>query len=289
MKPELECIPCFLQQALKISSVLNLNEAARKRIITNTLNIVSDLELKRSTPYYIREIWDIIQQHTDNPDPYKPIKKHYNQLMQDRTIVLEEVIRTAADPFRTALKIAIAANIIDFGAKQNADEVAITREIDYKHSKPLYIDHHQELKRQLKKSQNLLYLGDNCGEIVFDKLFLQHIKELNPDLSLTFVVRGAPIINDVTSEDAEQVKMHDIARVIDNGHDAPGTEVEDASESFRREFYNADVIISKGQGNFESLSHIDRGNIFYLFRIKCHAVAEQTQAKIGSHVCLQNR
>ncbi|MCF8219620.1 MAG: ARMT1-like domain-containing protein [Bacteroidales bacterium] len=288
MKPELECIPCYLQQALKISSVLDLDDTAKKEIMAESLDLVSpNNELNKTTPYYIREIWKIIKKHTDNKDPYKSTKQHYNQMMQERAIVLEEVIQTESNPFRSALKIAIAANVIDFGSKQNTDEIAIVREIDYKHSKPLYIDHHKELKNQIKNSKTLLYLGDNCGEIVFDKLFIQQIQKLNPDLAITFAVRGAPIINDVTVEDAEQVNMHEVARVIDNGSDAPGTEVHEASETFRKEFYSADVIISKGQGNFESLSHIDRGNIFFLFRVKCDAVSKQTQASDGSHVCFQ--
>ncbi|MFW6019404.1 MAG: damage-control phosphatase ARMT1 family protein [Bacteroidales bacterium] len=287
MKPDLECIPCFLQQALRISTVLNLTQAAKKQIMAESLNLVSSSDLNKTTPYYTREIWNIIKKHTNNHDPYKPIKQYYNHLMQERIIVIEEIIKEAPDPFRAGLKIAIAANVIDFGSKHNIDEIAIVREIDYKHSKPLSIDHHKELKHQLQNSATLLYLGDNCGEIVFDKLFIQQIKKLYPDLSVTFVVRGAPIINDVTIEDAEQVNMHEVANVIDNGHDAPGTEIQHTSRAFREAFYSADVIISKGQGNFESLSHIDRGNIFFLFRVKCDAVSRQTNASNGSHICLQ--
>lgn len=286
MKPEPECIPCLLNQALKISSILKLDQQTQKKIMGEAMKLLSDIELDKTTPHYTREIWHIIKNHTNNPDPYKETKAYYNRIMNDRKVMLREFIEEAANKFRTAVKIAITGNIIDFGAKHDIEEKDIIREVDSKSSKPLFIDHHKALQDRLMSSKNLMILGDNCGEIVFDRLLIEQVRLLNPDLDITYVVRGAPIINDITMLDAEQVKMHEVARVIDNGHDAPGTEIEDVSDSFRREFYAADVVISKGQGNYESLSHIDRKDIFFLFMVKCSTVARQTDAPRGSLVCL---
>jgi uncharacterized protein with ATP-grasp and redox domains len=209
--------------------------------------------------------------------------------MSDRKVMLRELIDESANKFRTAVKIAITGNIIDFGAKHDIEEKDILREVDSMSSKPLFIDHHKALQSQLQESKSVMILGDNCGEIVFDRLLIEQIKKLNPDLEIIYAVRGAPIINDVTMLDAEQVRMHEVARIIDNGHDAPGTEITAVSGSFRKEFYAADVVISKGQGNFESLSHIDRTGIFFLFMVKCNAVAKQAGAPRGSLVCLHKK
>lgn len=287
MNPELDCIPCLLKQALKISDVLQLEEKFKQQIINQSMKLLSDTPLNMSTPYYSREIWKIIQQYTDERDPFKNIKKYYNQKMLKQQEHLEITLKEAVNPFLTGLKIAITGNIIDFGAKHDLDESTVIKEIDPKNFKPLYIDHSYTMLKEIRKAKKLVYLGDNCGEIVFDKHFIREIGKINPDLDIAFAARGAPIINDITATDAKQVKMDEVARIIDNDYDAPGTELEYSSEVFRKEFYEADLIISKGQGNFESLSHINRQNIFFLFMVKCNAVARQTNAKVGSLICFQ--
>jgi len=141
-------------------------------------------------------------------------------------------------------------------------------------------DHSTELKRKLEKAKTVLYLGDNAGEIVFDKLFIGTIN--HPDL--TYVVRGAPIINDVTMEDADYVGMKDIAKVITSGYDAPSTIVNKSSEQFREYFDKADIIISKGQGNLEGLLPLNDKRIFFLLMVKCDVIAELLNVKKDSFV-----
>lgn len=128
---------------------------------------------------------------------------------------------------------------------------------------------------KLKKADTLLYLGDNCGEIVFDKVFIEYLKDIFPNLKIFYGVRGRPIINDGTLEDAEMVGMREVAKVLDNGDGAPGTVIEDVREEFRRLFYGADIVIAKGQGNYETLSGTDREEVYLLFMAKCGVVAKK--------------
>lgn len=289
MNPHIECIPCLVRQAYRITEILELSTKDQKTILDEVMTLLATNELNRSTPFFTHQIWNIIKNYTDNPDPYKVIKNYYNEKMQHEAIFIKDLVTESAKPFRTALKTAITGNIIDFGSRHDINEELIMQEISSINSRPLYIDNHNALKKQIQKSNNLLYLGDNCGEIVFDKIFIEQIKKLNPFLKVTFAVRGEPVINDITREDAFQVGMDKVAEIIDNGFDAPGTELDHSSDAFRELFFKSDLVISKGQGNYESLSEVNRNDIFFLFMVKCNAVAHQTKAEKGSLVCLHKK
>ncbi|MFO8087853.1 MAG: ARMT1-like domain-containing protein [Bacteroidales bacterium] len=289
MTPEIECIPCLVQQAYRIIALLGLPESTGKKVLKEVMSMLIDQDFDKPTPYYSQKIWKIIQNYTHDPDPYKDIRHHFNQKMKERSVQIEGLIQESAMRFRTAVKTAITGNIIDFGSKHPISEDSILNEISSINSKPLYLDDHKKLRSKIRSAENLLYLGDNCGEIVFDKLFIKEIKKLNPSLKVTFVVRGGPILNDVIISDADQVHMEEVARIIDNGFDAPGTQLAQCSAGFLKEFDAADLIISKGQGNYESLSDAKRRDIFFLFMVKCEAVAKQTGAARGSLVCLHNK
>ncbi|MFW6224243.1 MAG: damage-control phosphatase ARMT1 family protein, partial [Bacteroidota bacterium] len=211
---------------------------------------------------------------------------YYNEKMMEREVLMQESIIESPNPFRTAVKHAITGNIIDFGGRHDIDENMIMREIDRKRSRALYIDHSKILRGKILNAEKLMYLGDNCGEIIFDKLLIEEIVKLNPEIEVTYVVRGAPVINDIIMEDALQVGMNKLARVIDNGYEGPGTELENCTPEFTKEFMDADVIISKGQGNLESLFDSDHKGLFFLLMVKCEAVARRVNAKMGSQVCL---
>jgi uncharacterized protein with ATP-grasp and redox domains len=190
---------------------------------------------------------------------------------------LEEIIRQSKDPFGTALRLAIAGNIIDFAAGDNFNLQAT---IDRSLTTFFAIDHSDRLKNALEKAKTVLYLGDNAGEIVFDKLFITTIKHPN----LIYVVRGAPIINDATMEDAEYVGMSNAAKVISNGYDAASTIPSKSSKEFQEYFEKADLIISKGQGNLEGLFPLNDVRLFFLLMVKCDVIAEFLKVKKESFV-----
>jgi uncharacterized protein with ATP-grasp and redox domains len=179
---------------------------------------------------------------------------------------------------REAVRLAIAGNVIDLGADGGMTEDEARRELESAAARPLCGDL-DRLEREVSTAERILFLADNAGEIVFDRLL---IEQLPPD-RVTAAVRGRPVINDATLEDAWKAGLHEVALVIDNGSDAPGTVLEECSPAFRRCFEQADVIIAKGQGNYETLS--DRPEkIHFLFRVKCPVIASRTGAEVGTHM-----
>ena len=189
----------------------------------------------------------------------------------------EKLIKQSDDPFNTSLRIAIAGNIIDFGANDNFN-ILVT--IDKALNSEFAIDHSKQLKEAIENADSVLYLGDNAGEIVFDRLFIETINHPN----LTYVVRGGPVINDATMEDAEYTGMTQAARVISNEYDAPSTIINKSGKDFQKCFTNADLIISKGQGNLEGLIPLNDSRIFFLLMVKCDVISEYMKVKKDSFI-----
>ena len=182
------------------------------------------------------------------------------------------------DPLETAVRLAIAGNIIDCGANGNLAEIAITEGIEHALTDALK-GPLAELDMALNQADEILYLADNAGEIFFDRLLI----ELMPLEKVTVAVRGSPIINDATITDAEEAGLTDLVTVIDNGSDGPGTILEDCSEDFRARFDQADLIVAKGQGNYETLSDADK-DIFFVLKAKCPVIAKHLGCDVGSLV-----
>ncbi len=150
---------------------------------------------------------------------------------------------------------------------------------------PFAINHVERIRQRLAEARTVLYLGDNAGEIVFDKLFIETFHHPN----IWYVVRGTPVINDATWRDADQVRMEEVAQVIDNGYDAPSTLPEKCSPAFQQLYNEADLVISKGQGNLEGLIDASRRNIFFLLMLKCDVIADRLGVKKGGFVCAENK
>ena len=289
MNLNLDCILCNIKQVLTVTDLLELDSANKEIIMRNVLGYLQSTDYKRSNPEVIRGTWDIITNHIKDKNPYREIKSYYNTELSNITGKIRGLINQSSDKFDTALKIAITANLIDFAANHTFDETMLLKKITTASEQHLSIDDSKELYEKLKVAGTLLYLGDNCGEIVLDKIFIEYIKEISPNIKVYFGVRGEPIVNDVTIDDANMVQMQEVAEVISNGDGSLGTVIERTSTTFRDVFYQADVIIAKGQGNFESLSEIDRGNIFFLFMAKCEAVASFLNILKLSIVCAENK
>jgi len=223
------------------------------------------------------ELHRMIRKSLQNPDPYLKIKKEYNQMMLDLYPSFTEMVEQSDTPFDTAMRLAIGGNVIDFGAKYQFD---VMETIHSALESELAIDDSASLQQALGSAQSLLYIGDNCGEIVLDKIFLEH---LNVPEKI-FVVRGGPIINDITLDDARMVGMEKVARVVTTGDDSPGAVWERSSEEFRTLFKEADVVISKGQGNLEGLIERKHKNLYYLLVTKCELIAERIGTQKGGFV-----
>ena len=261
------CFFCFTRAFERLIEKANISSEAKNSFTFEMINLYRNKWDELISPEFSRELHSILRNYTNNPDPYKQEKKENNDQALGMFLDLEKKVQRSTDPFNTALRLAIAGNIIDFAANDNFNLQAT---IDKALTAEFAIDHSKQLEQKLKNAKLVLYLGDNAGEIVFDKLFIETIK--HPDL--TFAVRGGPVINDATMEDAEYIGLNKIVNVISSEYDAPSTIVHKSGKVFQQYFEKADLIISKGQGNMEGLLPLNDKRIFFLLMVKCDVMAE---------------
>ena len=272
-------MPCFVRQVLDSVRMITDDTQVHETILRQTLRLASEIDLSQSPPAMAQKIHQYIRQITGISDPYLEVKNRFNTLALRMYPELKQRIEMSADPLETAVRLAIAGNIIDFGVNSTIDPGQIERTIAESLTDPLDRESLKTFKRAISQAEEILYLGDNAGEIVFDRLLIEQL----PCEKITFAVKGGPILNDAVMEDAQRVGLTDLVKVIDNGSDAPGTILENCSETFRRRFDQSDLVISKGQGNYETLSDVDK-NIFFLVRPKCNVLARHLGREIGSLV-----
>jgi uncharacterized protein with ATP-grasp and redox domains len=278
MKTSLDCIPCFVRQTLEAARLASTDSAVHERIVREVLRWTSEMDLSQPPPVMAQRIHRQLRKIAESDDPYKEAKERFNRMALDLVPELRTEIEAAEDPLMTAVRLAIAGNVIDMGVNGNVTESDVRRSIDQALAEP-FIGDGNRFQQAVIEAGSILYLADNAGEIVFDRLL---IEQLSP-ARVTLAVRGAPIINDATTADARAAGLYDIVEVIDNGSDAPGTILEDCSEDFVRRFTEADLILAKGQGNFETLSE-DPRNVYFLFKVKCPVTAAHVALPLGTHV-----
>lgn len=199
---------------------------------------------------------------------YTQIKRHYNALMMENQPELEQRVQAAEDPLMNAVQYAMMGNFIDFAALDNVTEDKLKELIDRAPDIVVDPDCLAMLRVQAAKARTLVLLTDNCGEIVMDKILLRQIRRINPDIEITVIVRGAPVANDATMEDMEQIGMAELGRCMGNGTATDGTVLRNLSREARETIMNADMVIAKGQANYETLYGCGC-NIFYIFMCKC--------------------
>jgi uncharacterized protein with ATP-grasp and redox domains len=282
MKISRECIHCLARQAVEIAEEATNNEKMQEEIIKRSLKELGEIDFNETAP----EVAFRMHQHAKNitgiKDPYVRLKEQYNKVAKEiyERIIEEKWLDNAEDPFDMACRLAIAGNIIDFsvGLKLERSDIVKSVEDSIKHD--IFGTGSIALRKAVEKSKNIMYIADNSGEIIFDKFLLENL----PLDKVTYVVKGGPIVNDATMQDAISTGVADIVKVIDNGHSAQGTVLKDCSSTFKREFDKADLVISKGQANFETLSDIKNKTIFYLMRAKCSSVASAVGCKQMDYV-----
>jgi uncharacterized protein with ATP-grasp and redox domains len=267
MISDYRCFFCFVRAFERLLNKEEISSDAKGSFITEMINLYLHSRNNFFAPIFSRELHHILRGYTNNPDPYHEEKIENNKQALLMLPDLEDTILKSKDPFNTALRIAIAGNILDFAAN---DTFNLQATVQKALTSEFVIDHSEQLKNELERADKVLYIGDNAGKILFDKLFILTID--HPDM--TYVVRGAPILNDVTMEDAEFAGIWEIARVISNGYDAPSTIPDKSSKEFQKYFREADIIISKGQGNLEGLLDLNDKRIFFLLMVKCDVIAE---------------
>ncbi|MBN1146598.1 MAG: DUF89 family protein [Anaerolineales bacterium] len=283
MKTSLDCIPCLLRQALEAARLVSTDAAVHEQIVRQVLRWAVEMDLNQPPPVMAQRIHRHIRQLSGVDDPYLAAKMRLNEIAVKLLPALRAEVQAAPSPLIAAARVAIAGNMIDMGVNGNMTEAQVRQAMQQALSGPFFGEQ-ESFRQAVAKASSILYLADNAGEIAFDRLL---IEQISPE-RVTLAVRGAPTINDATRADARAVGLDQIVEVIDNGSDAPGTLLDDCSQEFRRRFAAADLVLAKGQGNYESLSQ-QPGNLFFLFKAKCPLVAEQIQQPLGTQVLLQSR
>ena len=283
MKVHKKCLPCIVNQTVKFIEATS--PRSEGEIFKKVFEYLSRTDFENAiTPEVVGEIFAIVTGESSNPDPYKLTREFYNKMLSEQSAELEEAVDRAPDSFAEAVKYAIIGNVIDFSPGYELTAEAVKGYFSKFGRESLEIDHTALLKKDILTAKTILYIGDNCGEIVLDKILLKKIREINPAAQIYFVTKGAPTLNDSVKEDAFALGIQEYASVIDHGDNCPGTVLHRTSNEFRQLYESADVIISKGQANYESLNDAD-GNIYFLLMAKCAAIAQDIGTSEMKMIC----
>ncbi len=267
-----DCMNCLVKKAADVPKTAT--ELEKITYMQKVFGILANAPLTMSSPEVAGQISRLQAESFGVQDPYAELKSHFNQLVLDCSDSLRAKIAKANDPLLAAIQYALVGNYIDFGALDHVEEGELMRQFSAAQDIALDPEQYRRLLADLEKAKNLLYITDNCGEIAADKLVMEVLRARYPELCITVLVRGEPVLNDATMEDARQVGLDHLARVIGNGSNVAGTSLEALSEEARAAMDGADLILSKGQGNFETLRKCGK-NIYYLFLCKCDMFARQ--------------
>jgi len=278
MKLNLDCIPCFQRQALQAVRFISNDEKLHQKVLREVTKKLLESNWDSTPPELAHEVHKIVKSITNEKDPYKEVKKESNDLVLKMYPVLKAKVEKSKEPLRTAVRLAIAGNIIDFGPLQ---EFNLEKTISEVLKKKFAIDDYEKLKEKLKGAETLLFFADNAGEIGFDKLLVETFLKAKKLEKIRFVVKGGPIINDATLEDAIYMSLCDLPNVefltLSNGE--AGTGPERSSQTVKNWIKRHELVISKGQGNYEGLSEHD--GLFFMLMAKCPVIASDLGVEVG--------
>ena len=273
MKVSAECMHCLVKrQADNIKKYSD--EEKKAEYLGKVLGIIANNAAEEPAPVLLSHIGRLHEEYFGKPFSFDELKKGYNAMMLEKENEIRGKIGEAQDPLALALRFAQIGNFIDFGAMDSVDDGKLMEFLEQAETLPLSEDTYAKFTENLKTAKKLVYMTDNCGEVVLDKLLLETIAGIAPHVEKTIIVRGEPVLNDATMEDALQVGIEACGKVIPNGTNIAGTYIPWLSAEAKQAMEEADILISKGQGNFESL-HGCGLNIYYLFLCKCQWFMER--------------
>ncbi|MDD3169264.1 MAG: ARMT1-like domain-containing protein [Eubacteriales bacterium] len=276
MKIFLDCLPCMLKQVLEASRLVTDKPELQETIMEESIKILSDYKKFHYSPEIVSNMHNVVKQLTGEKDPYRLVKERDISAAKEAYPVLIQFLEQNQNSLYWALKIAATGNIIDSAIYQNLDlQGCIEEEL----SKEFKICDIQIFKEEITTARKILIIGDNAGETVFDKVLLSTFSHLD----ITYAVRSEPIINDATFQDAISSGLNEYAQIISTGCNAPGAVLDQCSKEFLDVFHQADIIISKGQGNFEALSECGR-SLFFLLKAKCPVIANKLNVDLNDYV-----
>lgn len=282
-----ECIPCLANQFVRLANKVTEDQDIQIDIISKGLSHLSEELNKSYAPFITGNIYEYVKQITGINDPYEDEKSEFNNIALNLIddLNLRRCIQINSDPLDTAIRLSIAGNIIDFSLGRELGKNDVHNSIEQSLKQHLFGTKTSEFREILNTSKKILFLADNAGETAFDKLLLEHL----PRDKVTYVVKGGPCVNDATYEDAIAVGIESFVTVIDNGAAYQGTMLDVCSETFRKAFEESDLIISKGQANFETLYNLQDKKILFLLRAKCQVIADIIGCEKDAFVLLDNQ
>lgn len=283
MKTELACLPCFFGQVSRTLQYSGVNGERGRDIVREAARIIEAASLEEAPARTTTVLHRMLRRRT-GVDPYQSVKEAYNRIALDKLPALRSMAASKDDRLEGGVRVAVAGNVIDFGIY---DAIDLDRSIEESFRLPLSPAAYRAFAGKTAQSRDILYLCDNAGEIVFDRVLLDILRTMGKRVMA--VVKGAPVINDATGEDARAAGLHESSEVMDNGSDGIGTLLETCSDRFRELYAGADMIISKGQANYETLVQEDDERIFFLFKVKCPVVAQHLDRPNGDIVLIGGR
>ena len=277
---EYDCLPCLFRQSLESARMVTDDKKIIKDILKKYSKMLPELiDSDAKAPMISEEMQKYIKEISGVDDPYAEIKEKNLKSAFKLLPLVKEEIKKAEDPLLAALLMSAMGNSIDAGVSLN---VNIKENIESALADSFAYSDYQQFLKELQQAEELLFIADNTGEAVFDKLLIKKIKE-DYNLKITYAVRETAILNDITAEGAKELGIDDYAEIIKSGSRAPAMLMESASNQFLKHYQNADLVISKGQGNLEGLYGIE-SEIYFLLKAKCEVIAELLKFKKGDFV-----
>lgn len=278
MRIYFDCVACIVRQGLDAVRQVTDDESVIEKVLRKTLHTAAEIDYNRSPAEIGRIIHKIIREETGNPDPYLKIKNKANHAAMNYLPTARQKIESSSDPFKAAVHYAIAGNILDFALFTQWDEKRFQDSLEAVFTRHIP-DDISLLEKKVMNARSIMLIGDNAGEVVFDRLLLEQF----PQTKLYYAVKGEPVINDVLEADAIFAGIDKYAEIISNGTDSAGTVLHLCSDEFLDVFNGVELVIAKGQGNFETLNDCDR-EVFFLTQIKCKTVSRDLEGKVGDWV-----
>lgn len=273
-----ECVRCIVGQIDKATKLLNIEESLSKEIMEEVKKRSSNFDFNEAPPFVAKDVYKFLGEKTGLYDPLEKLKQESIKKALTYVPFVENKIQTSKNKLFTAIKTAVAGNVIDFATTK---EFCLDEEINNIFDTQFAINDYEKFKKELEKTEQLIILSDNAGENVFDKVLIKTIKEIYPTLKIYYATRDKPIINDITTKEAFQVGIDEYCEVISTGVDTPGLHKKSASKEFLELFNKTPLILSKGMGNFECLEEYKDKRIFFLFKVKCDVVANKISRNLG--------
>ncbi|HIP20178.1 MAG TPA: DUF89 family protein [Sulfurimonas sp.] len=277
-----ECVACIINQSVKVANAIGAQEDIKNELLSKVTHMSKSFSFTHNPPEIAADVYEKMAEIANKTDLYDEIKDLSAQKALLLVPALKEKLKNSQNKLLTATKIAVAGNVIDLAAAVEFDlEEELVKVFDTEFAQNDF----RVMQTQLKKAKTILVIGDNVGEHIFDYLFIEVLQELYPNAEYSYMVRGNPIINDVTMKEAKEAGFDTLCELVDSGVNTPGFTYNRANEYSQKLFDRVDVVVSKGMGNYECLNESKRDNIFFLLKVKCDVVANSLGKKLGDIIC----